>query len=93
MKKPADAARPPLGRDVGDHGNGRGDDLLDGLAHRVHQAAGRVQADEDNLGALRTRLLDRAGDDFDGDGVDHAVHVHGDHFFGAGRCRKQERSD
>ena len=47
-------------RDVSNHRHGRGDDLLDGLAHGVHQAAGSVQADQNERGMFLLGLRDGA---------------------------------
>ena len=67
------------GRHVGNHRNGRSDDLFDGGAHGVHEAARRVEPDQHQRCLLRTGLCDGTGDDFDGDGMHHAIHVHRDH--------------
>ena len=75
--------------DVSDYGNGRGDDFLDGVAHRIHQPARRVQVDDDKRGVLLLGARNGASDDLGGDGMHDPVHVHGDdlHGRGKGRCR------
>ena len=77
------------GRDIGHYRDGRGDDLLDNLAHRIHQPAGRVETDEEQRRVLRFRLRDGAAHDFNGDGVHHAVHVHRNYFWGGKRGLRQ----
>ena len=82
---------PAAGRHISHHRNGRGDDLLDGLAHGIHQAAGRVQADDDQRGVFLLGLLDGARNDLGRDGVHHAIHVHRDHLRRRGQRLRGER--
>ena len=60
MKVPALAARAPLGATNDGHRHRRGEDRLDDLAHRGIEPAGRVHAQDDELGALLRRALDAA---------------------------------
>jgi len=60
--------------DESDHGHAGGEDLLDDLAGRVHEAAGSVQTDEDDLGALLASLFE-ARETIRRDGVDHSVDI------------------
>ena len=78
------------GSDIGDHGHGRSDDLLDGLAHRVHETARRIQADHYERGIFLFGLLDGARQDVHGDRVDHAIHIH-DQYAGRGRHQTRRR--
>ena len=78
--------------DVGDDGDGRGDDFLNGFAHRVHQSAGSVEANDEERGVLLFGASNGASDDLDGDGMNDPIHIHGDDLHGRGkrRCRQRE---
>ncbi len=49
-------------RDVDDHRNRRGENLLDDVARGVHQPAGRAQLNEHGIGVRLARVLDGAVD-------------------------------
>ena len=65
----------PLRRDVDDHRHGRGQQGLRDVPRRAEQAAGRVERDDDGLGAAALRLFQRARDVALRDGADDAVHL------------------
>src|SRR5205823_6209077 len=67
---------------VGDHGHRRRDDFLDGLPHGVHQSARRVETYEHQRSVFVSGLGESASNNFDGDGMDHPIHVNGDYFRG-----------
>ncbi len=82
------------GRDVDDDRHGRSDDLLDDLARRFGQAAGRRKADQDGVGVLRLGGFDAAGDVFQRDGVNGVVDVEAENVACVSRaCRRHEHRE
>src|SRR5262245_15229775 len=71
----ARAARPDESRDR----DRRGEDVLDQLAHRGVEAAGRVHAHDDEVGVLLSGALDRAADEIGRRRPDRAVERHDEH--------------
>ena len=81
----AGAGRPrAVGGDEGRHRHGRGEDVLDDLAHRGIQAAGRIHAQHDELGLTLYCLLQPAADVVGGGGADRAVDLQDEHGRGGG---------
>ena len=77
-KKPALAARPAAGGDVGDDGDAARRRFFRDLAGGIHEAAGSVEAQQNGRGVIRGGLVEGVADDFDGDGADHAIDVDGE---------------
>jgi len=89
-KKPAEAARPPLGS-TGNDRHWRGDDFRDGVPHRVHQPAGRIQPDDHQTGGLLPGLRQRASHNLRGYWVHHSIDVHRDNLRRAARNVRRKR--
>ena len=63
------------GSDIGDHRQGRGNNLLDDLFRRVQQTARRVEPNHDGGGVFPLSLLQPLRNDFDGEGMNDVLDV------------------
>ena len=87
----------PAGGDIDNHGKGRGEHVLDDLAHGGVEAARGVHAQDDHLGAALPRLLQAAPDVVAGGGPDGPFDLEqdgglpGPGVLGPGRQENQEK--
>ena len=79
------------GSHVGDHRHRRGDDRLDGLAHGIHQSAGSIEADQQEIRVFLFGLRDRGAHDLGGNRMHHPIHVHRNNLGSRGQGLRGER--
>ena len=82
------------GRHISDDRHRRGDKLLDGFAHGIHETAGSVQAHQQQGGIFLLGLPDGVRQDFDCDRMNDAIHVDGQHMRSACcQARRRQREE
>src|SRR3989440_5380862 len=89
MKVPALAARAPAGRDEAGDLDRRSEDVLDDLAHRGVEPAGRVAAKHHELRLVLRRALQRPPHEIGARRADRALEGHDEHGRRRGMRRRQ----